>query len=190
MLKRIKLSENVIVSDPCYEAPTWCQVKLDNVLPGDFLVHGKMFHDKLWGNRVDMLIAIHYDYAIDTMYWDLHDGTLGVDSGQCGIFDEVTYRNDEVGKTIPFLKGKSPFDSFNTDSEGDVWYEKMCDNTLNEDQWGTYDSGVVSSSGCGDGSYSLYIAKNDDEEIIGILIDYGMSDENEIDTEFFKLLKE
>lgn len=193
MLKRIKLSENVIVSDPCYEVPTWCQVKLHNVLPGDFLVTTTTHDTGDWGDRIDMLMAIHYDYAIDTMYWNLHDGVLGVDSGQCGIFDEASYRNDEVGRTIDFINGKSPFTfPYNTDGPGETWYEKMCDKTLTEPQWGTYDSGVASSSGYGDGSYSLYVAKNDEDEIIGILIDYGVSSEEntEINTEFFKSLKE
>lgn len=186
MLKRIKLSENVIVSDPCYEVPTWCQVVLKNVLPGDYLTTTKTMNE-----RIDMLIAIHYDYAIDTMKWELHDGTLGVDSGQCGIFDEATYRNDEVGRTIDFLNGKSPFNfPYNTDGTGEVWYEKMCDRTLNDDQWGIYDSGVVSSSGFGDGSYSLYIAKNNEDKIIGMLIDFGVKYKKKINTEFFKQLKE
>jgi hypothetical protein len=33
-MNQITLSENVMVSDPCYTPDTWCQTKLDNVLPG------------------------------------------------------------------------------------------------------------------------------------------------------------
>ena len=31
-MNQITLSENVMVSDPCYSTDTWCQTKLDNVL--------------------------------------------------------------------------------------------------------------------------------------------------------------
>ena len=32
-MNQITLSENVMVSDPCYSLDTWCQTKLNNVLP-------------------------------------------------------------------------------------------------------------------------------------------------------------
>ena len=37
-MKTITLSENVMVSDPCYSPDTWCQTKLNNVLPGNYIV--------------------------------------------------------------------------------------------------------------------------------------------------------
>jgi hypothetical protein len=59
------------------------------------------------------------------------------------------------------------------DSEGDKWYEKMCRLTSADQQWGSYNTGVVSSSGCGDGSYRLLVAKHKGK-IVGIAIDYLM----------------
>ena len=41
------------------------------------------------------------------------------------------------------------------------WYSKMCDRTLTEEMWGVYDTGVVSSTGFGDGCYRLEISKMD-----------------------------
>jgi hypothetical protein len=47
----------------------------------------------------------------------------------------------------------------------------MCRFTLGDQQWGSYNTGVVSSSGCGDGSYRLLVAKHKGK-IVGIAIDY------------------
>jgi hypothetical protein len=47
----------------------------------------------------------------------------------------------------------------------------MCDRTLSDEQWGAYDTGVVSSSGYGDGSYRLLVAKYSGD-IVGIGIDF------------------
>jgi hypothetical protein len=70
--------------------------------------------------------------------------------------------------------------------EGDKWYETICSRTLGVLQWGVYDRGVVSSSGIGDGSYSLYTATVDEEgkEIVGFIIDFG------IDGDLFENLEE
>ena len=38
MEKTIKLSDIVMVSDPCYKVPTWCQKKLTNVLNGEYKI--------------------------------------------------------------------------------------------------------------------------------------------------------
>ena len=37
MKKRITLTNRVVVSDPCYDIPTWCQIILNNVLPGGYI---------------------------------------------------------------------------------------------------------------------------------------------------------
>jgi hypothetical protein len=63
----------------------------------------------------------------------------------------------------------------------------MCKFTLCDDQWGSYNTGVVSSSGCGDGSYRLLVAKHKGK-IVGIALDYLLfklksSDFNNIKTE-------
>ena len=43
--------------------------------------------------------------------------------------------------------------------------------TLSKEQWGAYDTGVVSSSGYGDGSYRLLVAKHNGK-IVGIGVDF------------------
>ena len=178
-MNQITLSENVMVSDPCYTPDTWCQTKLDNVLPGLYNVEVER-HDEGtgWGVRVSSITVIHKDYE-DTDDWEQHSD-CGVDSGQCGVFCMTSYRNDEmsVGITTPTLN--NPF-VIPFREDGDKWYEKICHFTLVEPQWGLYDTGVVSSSGIGDGQYPLDVMM-DGDKIVGMRITYlGNSDEELLD---------
>ena len=166
-MKTINLTEEVMVSDPCYSVPTWCQHKLTGVLPGEY--HTNAFRTNNtggWGERVAALVAVHKDYLEDTLTWRaVHSADIGVDSGQAGIFSMETYRDDAA-----FME-KPNFSFPGSDQEGDVWYGHMCDRTLCDEQWGTYSNGVVSSSGFGDGSYKLLVAKHNGK-IVGIAIDF------------------
>ena len=177
-MNQITLSENVMVSDPCYSLDTWCQTKLNSVLPGLYNVDVQKSDEGDWGVRVSSITVIHEDYE-DTDDWEQHS-ECGVDSGQCGIFCMTSYRNDEVsvGITTPTLK--NPF-VIPFREDGDKWYEKICHFTLCEPQWGVYDTGVVTSSGIGDGLYPMDVMM-DGDKIVGIRITYlGNSDEDLLD---------
>jgi len=50
-MNQITLSENVMVSDPCYTTDTWCQTKLDNVLPGLYNVEVEKSDEGDWGEK-------------------------------------------------------------------------------------------------------------------------------------------
>ena len=178
-MNQITLSENVMVSDPCYSPDTWCQTKLNSVLPGKYNVDVQKSDLDGWGTRVSSITVIHEDYE-DTDDWEQHS-ECGVDSGQCGIFCMTGYRNDElsVGITTPILD--NPFVLPYNDKGGDMWYEKMCQFTLHKDQFGLYDTGVVSSSGIGDGLYPMDVMM-DGDKIVGIRLEYlGNSDEDLLD---------
>lgn len=178
----IKLSEKVRVSDPCYDNDVWCKTNLTNVYPGEYNVEVDKTDLGGWGNRISRLTVIHKGYIMecaDESNWEGHSD-IGVDSGQAGIFCESSYRNDELaaGITTPALD--RPF-VIPYRSGGDVWYDKMCNFTLSGESWGAYDTGVVTSSGIGDGSYPLDVVYNDDREIVGMRITY--LDETEDDYE-------
>ena len=179
-MNQITLSENVMVSDPCYSLDTWCQTKLNNVLPGKYNVEVDK-HDEGtgWGVRVSSITVIHEDYT-DNDDWEQHS-ECGVDSGQCGVFCMTGYRNDELSKSITTPTLDNPFVLPYNDKGGDMWYEKMCHFTLCEPQWGMYDTGVVSSSGIGDGQYPLDVMM-DGDKIVGMRLEYlGNSDEDLLD---------
>jgi len=190
-MKKIKLGTEVVVSDPCYTIPTWCQVIVNNVLPGYYEPIVKKHNAKEWGTRVSIQMCIHEDYIgkeeeLD-LTWVEHGGTVGVDSGQAGIFSRESYRNDSITDRIGLGDGDiSFFDNFGRPEEdGEKWYKNMCSRTLGVLQWGVYDEGIVSSSGFGDGSYDLYVLTTPDEVVVGFCIDFQV-EEDGIELDFYK----
>jgi hypothetical protein len=163
MKNQIKLGGEVIVSDPCYEVPTWCQEVIKNVRPGMYDTEVDYKESDGWGKRVHTLTVLHEN--IKSPNWE-HYGSVGVDSGQMGVFCMTSYRNDDIASDLPWLTEKGdPFGDHPfrpVKEEGEQWYVKMCDRTLTtKEGWGTYDTGVVSSSGYGDGSYELQVCQMD-----------------------------
>jgi hypothetical protein len=180
----IKLGSEVMVSDPCYTVGTWCQRKLTDVLPGPYRSFVRQTDDTGgWGRRNSLLSVIHEDYLSEPLTWRALPDDIGVDSGQCGIFSMETYRNDDIFKkeVSEFLKKYN----VKSNEDGEEWYGHMCDRTLNEQSWGTYSNGVVSSSGIGDGSYMLSVAKADGK-IVGIAVDFFMEKLRKKDYEYYK----
>lgn len=170
-MKTITLSNEVMVSDPCYEVGTWCQHKLTNVLPGEYQCTVAKFEASLWGERCSFIIAVHKDYNTDEkLNWrTARNATVGVDSGQAGIFSMETYRQDEV-----FVSGQSEHSKkwgSHKEDGGEEWYGHMCDMTVSGEAWGTYPNGIVSRSGIGDGSYELRVAKHKGK-VVGMVLDF------------------
>ena len=177
-MKKITLGNKVVVSDPCYTMPTWCQIVVNDVLPGEYLSSVEMVDLNEWGTRSNTMVAIHKDYLGAKLRFSEYPGTVGVDSGQAGIFDFNSYRNDEVAESITTPESNFCLGDYSKDeSGGEKWYEKMCKFTLSEQSWGVYDSGIVSSSGVGDGSYDLYVAKID-KKVVALAIDFGVAKKN------------
>lgn len=172
-MKTITLGHDVRVSDPCYKDDVWCKTKLTGVIPGKYSVEVDKSDEESWGLRCASITAIHEDYVNKDLDWEYHS-EIGVDSGQAGIFCESSYRNDSIDIQTP----ESDFHIV-YDGEGEKWYEKMCKFTLSEDQWGTYETGVVSSSGYGDGGYPLYIVRDRSGYIIGMKITFIDNEEGD-----------
>jgi hypothetical protein len=174
-MKTITLSNEVMVSDPCYTVPTWCQHKLTDVLPGEYQCTVQKYNDRVWGNRCSFIIVVHKNYNTeDKLNWRKLPFDIGVDSGQAGIFSMETYRNNEV-----FVTGSRK------ENDGEEWYEHMCDLTDGEG-WGSYPNGIVSSSGIGDGGYELRVAKHKGK-IVGMFLDFFMEDLKGKDIETFRI---
>lgn len=164
----IKLGSKVLVSDPCYEYPTWCTKLVENVKPGNYNTNVTYWKDtdRFFNGKVSELIAVEESYNIVNIQWNYVKGSIGVDSGQCGIFDF-----EQVKDVI----GTGEWD------EKDKFYAQACACTHDyPTQYGEFNTyGVVSRSGVGDGSYDLYVAY-DNNQIIAIKIVFlGDEDEEE-----------
>lgn len=177
MTQTINLGAEVYVTDPCYSAPTWCQTKLTNVLPGEWIV-SMIYDDKKGTNRNAELLLIHKDHQSKDLVYDLF-GDFGVDSGQAGVFDAASYRSDAAAEAI----NPPPIDFVlpGYDTDGDAWYEKISKFTLGDSGWGAYDAGVVSSSGWGDGMYPVYGAEVNGQVVALQLVFIDQSAENDDD---------
>lgn len=185
-MEKILLNDIVMVTDPGYTEPTWCQIKLKDVKPGYYNVFCKSHDCGDWGVRQSMLMAIREDFVGKKLKWEEHPGEVGVDSGQAGIFSYSSYRKDSIVDELPAGDGDISFFGVDwTKEDGDKWYKHMCSYTLGEKGWGVYDRGVVSRSGLGDGGYKLYVAKHYGR-IIAMCIDFAVEEEPVIDFNFYK----
>jgi hypothetical protein len=176
----IQLSDTVIITDPCYDRNTWCQINDLKIKSGTYMTYS--VYDYKY-SIISMIGCFHTEKFEDIYDALNHDWIemkeeIGVDSGQAGIFDDLAY---------PILKeiGKYEDNLLNTKSEEyDTFYEECCQITSHPFDSGVLNNrmGVVSSSGFGDGGYSAFkVVMND--EIVGLLIyfdglDWFKEDEN------------
>lgn len=174
-MNKINLGETVMVSDPCYSEEIWCQKVVENVLPGEYIVKVRKVETDGWGTRCSALIAVHKDYQFKEIKWELEvEGNIGVDSGQCGIFSIDTFRKDGLDVINPKYTQYGDF-FLPIENPGDDFYFKMCRLTLSNQKWGSYENGVVSSSGYGDGGYDLYLKKHEGK-VVGFLINFQVEE--------------
>ena len=161
-MNKIKLGKKVRVSDPCYGTDVWCAGVVDNVREGIYDVEVEHSDEGMWGTRVKSIAVFHSEFDWENFSVETTDFEVGVDSGQCGIYDEDYYCKYH-----------------NVDNADDVWYDDVCEATLSKDQYGIMSNkGVVSSSGFGDGSYTCIILKQN-EEVVGIVVVFIEDDKDD-----------
>lgn len=184
--KQIKLgsfevvSNQVRVSDPCYNLDTWCAGTINKVKRGTWVARVIKSDEGSWGNRCAILVAHHKDHPVsfDSINFAIENIKVGVDSGQAGIFDIQHFRDDNVAKDVE--KYMEEDEQICTD---EPWYSLCCDRTLDGDGAGVIPFGCVSSSGFGDGSYDCFTIETNNE-ITAIKIEFiNENEEEEIEEE-------
>lgn len=175
-MKKFNLGSKVVVSDPCYEIPTWCHAVVEGVLPGTYIGEINTSDEGVWGTRVANLKAIHEDHHLTKhkIKWEQHPNTIGVDSGQCGIFNFDQYRDDKQSESYDI---ELMFSGDWSDKPGDDWYQRMCTLTNSEDSYGVTPDGIVSCTGFGDGAYTLMVGKVNDV-IVAFEIEFITEDDD------------
>lgn len=164
----------VCVSDPCYDKGTWCAGEIENIKSGIWQTVAFEIEEGEWGNSISKLLAYHKDSVSD--YEHLNDFTkiecdfsVGVDSGQAGIFDAKYYQDSEQ------FKGKEAKRDF-----GSIFYNHCCDITL-DNRVGVIPFGCVSVSGYGDGVYTATKYVDENDSVIAVEIEF-------IQTEFICMI--
>lgn len=142
----------MLVTDPCYE-------------PGASSAGGFPVPNGQWAAYVDgtakepkgILVIEHESFVPGTFSTPetnevLSANGIGVDSGQFGFFDKAEY------------DAKRPDEGAN--------YGRICELTLGEVGGGIFDGvGAVSTTAFGDGSYSVYVARDKAGNIIAARLD-------------------
>lgn len=133
----------VTVTDPGYDAGTWCTLTGLKVQPGKYDCIAWRWRDqwtrdgKRYSHTRTMACGIYLDGKIPPPgEWEQMPaiGTIGVDAGLAGFFQDKP------------------------DYDRDAWFA-MCDKILNR-TWLITDEGFFTESGYGDGSYTVYGIKN------------------------------
>lgn len=153
----IILGEEARISDPCYDPDTWCAGTLENVKSGAYNCYVNFQDTGEFGIRVASIIAVHSEFDNENFKNPeiVTNIDVGVDSGQCGIYD------------LEYFKRNQP------DGE---WYDRVYYQASHRND--KFDAGTVdgkcfvSASGFGDGSYNCFVKYNDDGQIVFIEIRY------------------
>lgn len=164
-------SGKIVASDPAYSMGTWCQAVIDNVRNGTWFAHVETSDEGCWGNRIAALVVYHADnlQTNPNILSQFHQMPKlpfvgGVDSGQFGFFDHDAYRNDDV------ITSDIPLWTYTIEKPGDKFYSACCHQTLGVETWGLLPFGAVSTSGYGDGKYTILGEKNSHGEYIALAV--------------------
>ena len=152
---------DLVISDPCYEPGTWCAGTI-KAKPGKWICD-ILIGPTDWYTRVKRLRARHESVSEAVYALEFADTGIdvGVDSGQCGLFDRARYESDVCEESA---------------------YQKICVVTLRSECSGGIipgKSGVVSESGFGDGSYTALTHNTPQGEAVAVQIVFISDDADE-----------
>jgi hypothetical protein len=154
-------SGKIRISDPCYDKDDLLGGIIIPAKNGEWVASAEVKNTS-WDERVISLTA-----EFNGPFLRLHreEESISVDSGQAGIFDLNSYKNDSCVKDVERVHNQ-------TICEDEPWYSICCDRTLSKFQWGVIPNGVVSSSGYGDGTYEVSYFVDKDGNAVRIEIDF------------------
>ena len=145
------------VSDPSYSTDTWCNWKLENMVPGEYECYYRLSDQKNWGTRVGAIKIVHHDYINGTIQFHSIKLHIGVDTGTCGFSISEPFDGSLLSKS----------------DLRNIW--KMIDK--NEFHCCIIPGlGFFSESGLGDGDCFLSVATDEhqDNKVYAALIDYNI----------------
>ena len=133
---------------------------VEPVLPGIWVGEVKKTEVADWGEANAVLAVIHSSAAErkESFEWMKCPFIVRTSSGQAGLFDADQFRvsNAEAADA-------------NNSPETD-WYAACCDLTENGEEAGVLDGGAVSRCGLGDGTFGVYKAVDEHDQVVGVKI--------------------
>ncbi len=164
-------SGKLVISDPCYTLDTWCMAVVNDVENGTYIIYAEESD-----GRISEIEVLNQKEPCGSPWAEISND-IGVDSGQCGIFDFDHYRKD----TDYPMASQFEADGYNDKGDGEHWYSHCCDVTLGEDGVGSVVGGAVASSGYGDGCYTAYVMRNEEGQVIGVKIVFITEEDDDDD---------
>jgi len=155
-------SQEVILSDPLYSSEDKGGVKVSPVDTG--LWRGFVLKDYSGSFAVNEELHAYKESMVVNdkpkldLFWEVLPDKVSVDSGQAGIFDRPTFKNEKFVRTKPRM------------DTGNLWYDMCCDITSDKVGAGIVEGGVISSAGLGDGRYKVFVSENNTGKIVAIKI--------------------
>lgn len=140
------------VTDPCYNKDVWCRMNDVAIKEGEYtcmvseVTYDDVFNGKPYQYKIVESIAISLSGEFPAKSPSAYLDEIGVDAGLAGFFNN-----------------KPDY----TDSEWKNFCNRL--NHAQENAW-IFDEGFFSNSGHGDGSYSVFADRDEDNEIVGLVI--------------------
>lgn len=157
----IDVSDGLVdITDPCYNKDTWCAMFGKKIKSGKYKcfieIEDFMFED-MKDRRLIALKIVHKDFIESPLSFTILSNKIGVDAGLCGFYNhKPNFDKDEDWDN--FWQSLSKIEGFDCDC--------------------TKANGITVSSGFGDGMYTVYEAKVN-EETVSLLLNFG--DEKSLD---------
>lgn len=144
-------ADEIDVTDPCYDKSVWCRTTKP-IVPGEYNCYAGKGYSKTWGKRIYVLILLSKDVNFNGRDYDVSSvGTVGVDSGMAGFFEnKPDYSDVDWGKICGFV-----FEGFGTERQKK--FRVVDENSPMKCK------GFFSESGIGDGVYDLFSIKKHDK---------------------------
>lgn len=147
------------ITDPCYNRDVWCRMNDVEIVPGTYDCVVNIEDEGMWGLRVASIMMFHknigdaeWEYVVSEMS---PIGDIGVDAGLAGFFEnKPDYSDDE-------------------------WHD-LCNAICDGEAW-IFDEGFFSSSGYGDGGYTVWAARDSNGTINALEIEFIRDEEDDDD---------
>lgn len=153
----IEIENGIKVSDPCYDADTWCTLNIDEskIAKGKYNCYVKYSKTK-WGNRIGKILIMAENAPLKGLP-NFPIGNVGVDAGVCGFFDSSYFKETRINNEVK-----------------ENWYHQNVIHPMESSPnfFICDGKGVYSASGYGDGAYDVYarISKNNNNLYDALMI--------------------
>lgn len=143
------------ITDPCYEDDTWCAMFNKKIKSGKYkcfvTIEDFMFED-MKDRRLTAPKIVHDSLDEAPLNFEVLSDSIGVDAGLCGFYNHKP--------------------NFDKDGDWDNFWQSLSKIEKYIDCDCTKANGVTVSSGFGDGMYTVYEAKVNDETV-ALLLNFG-----------------